>query len=144
MLYFVLNMFRMLVHSSSGAWDCVWVYCSGSMCVGVTVWFGWGGVVSLCRLRHCLSLDTTSPQPNHTVTPTHIEPEQYTHTQSQAPEDECTSIRNMLSKNKASDISWSIFIQLGYWIYTDFTQNKLSCPLPFDHLAELIWVPESV
>ena len=31
---------------------CVWVYCSGSMCVGVTVWFGWGDVVSLCRLRH--------------------------------------------------------------------------------------------
>jgi len=30
--------------------------------------------------------------------PTHIEPEQYTNTQSQAPEDECTSIRNMLSK----------------------------------------------
>ena len=27
-------------------------YCSGSMCVGVTVWFGWGGVVSLCRLKH--------------------------------------------------------------------------------------------
>jgi len=24
----------------------------GSMCVGVTVWFGWGGVVSLCRLKH--------------------------------------------------------------------------------------------
>ena len=57
-------------------------------------------MVSLCRLRHCLSLhnDTTPPQPNHTVTPTHIEPEQYTHTQSQAPKDECTSIRNMLSK----------------------------------------------
>ena len=29
------------------------LYCSGSMCVGVTVWFGWGGVVSLCRLKHC-------------------------------------------------------------------------------------------
>ena len=26
------------------------LYCSGSMCVGVAVWFGWGGVVSLCRL----------------------------------------------------------------------------------------------
>ena len=26
--------------------------CSGSMCVGVTVWFGLGGVVSLCRLKH--------------------------------------------------------------------------------------------
>ena len=49
------------VSTSSGACDCVWVYRSGSMCVGVTLWFGWGGVVSLCRLRHCLSLhkDTT-------------------------------------------------------------------------------------
>ena len=27
------------------------LYCSGSICVGVTVWFGWGGVVSLCRLK---------------------------------------------------------------------------------------------
>jgi len=27
------------------------LYCSGSMFVGVTVWFGWGGVVSLCRLK---------------------------------------------------------------------------------------------
>jgi len=42
----------MLVHSSSGVCDCVWVYSSGSMCVGVTVWFGWGDTVSLCRLRH--------------------------------------------------------------------------------------------
>ena len=27
------------------------VYRSGSMCVGVTVWFDWGGVASLCRLK---------------------------------------------------------------------------------------------
>jgi len=47
-----------------------------------------------------LPKDTTSLQPNHTVTPTQIEPEQFTHTQSQAPEDECTSIRNMLSSKK--------------------------------------------
>jgi len=33
------------------------LYCFGSMCFGV--------------------VDTTPPQPNHTVTPTHIEPEQY-------------------------------------------------------------------
>jgi hypothetical protein len=54
------------------------LYCFGSMCVGVTVWFGWGGVVSLCRLKHCFILyrDTTPSQPNHTLTPTHIEPEQ--------------------------------------------------------------------
>ena len=35
--------------------------------------------LSLCRMKHSFSLhkDTTPPQPNHTVTPTHIEPEQY-------------------------------------------------------------------
>jgi hypothetical protein len=55
------------------------LYFFGSMCDGVTVWFGWGGVLSLCRLKLCFSLhkDTTPPQPNHTVTPTHIEPEKY-------------------------------------------------------------------
>ena len=26
------------------------------MCVGVTVWFGWGGVVSLCRLKYCIRI----------------------------------------------------------------------------------------
>jgi len=25
-------------------------------CVGVTVWFGWGGVVSVCRLKHYWSV----------------------------------------------------------------------------------------
>jgi len=43
-LYLMLNMFRMLIRPSSGACDlCVelfhWLYCSGSMCVGVTLWF---------------------------------------------------------------------------------------------------------
>jgi len=54
--YLLLNMFRMLIHPSSGACDLFGelfhgLYCSGSMCVGVTVWFGWGGVVSGCRLQ---------------------------------------------------------------------------------------------
>ena len=68
-----------------------------------------------------LHKDTTPPQPNHTVTPTHIEPEQYntwnnSTNKSQAPKDGCTNIRNMLSisneikKQVAS--CWSIFIQL--------------------------------
>jgi len=63
----------MLIHPSSGACDLfvelfLGLHCSGSMCVGVTLWFGWGGVqASAC----------TPPQPNHNVTPTHIEPEQY-------------------------------------------------------------------
>ena len=64
-LYLMLNMFRMLIHPSSGTCDLFvelfhGLYCSGSMCVGVT-----------------LHTDTTPPQPNHNVTPTHIEPEQY-------------------------------------------------------------------
>jgi hypothetical protein len=49
--YLLLNMFRMLIHPFSGACDLFvelfhGLYCSGSMDVGVTVWFGWGGVVS--------------------------------------------------------------------------------------------------
>ena len=49
-------MFRMLKHPSSEACDLFvelfhGFYCSGSMCVGVTLWFGWGGVVSGCRLQ---------------------------------------------------------------------------------------------
>jgi len=76
--YLMLNMFRILIHPSSGACDLFvelfhGLYCSGSVHVGVTLWFGWGGVVSLRSLH----TDTTPPQPNHNVTPTHIEPEQY-------------------------------------------------------------------
>jgi len=60
-LYLMLNMFRMLIHPSSGACDLFvelfrGLYCSASMCVSVTLWFGCGcgGVVSICRLRHSL------------------------------------------------------------------------------------------
>jgi len=69
--YLMLNMFRMLIHPSSGACDLFdelfhGLYCSGSMCVGVTLWFGWGGVASVCRLKQFFSLhpDTTPPQRN--------------------------------------------------------------------------------
>jgi len=47
----------MLIHPSSGACDlCAelfhGLYCSGLMCVGVTLWYGCGGVVSVSRLKH--------------------------------------------------------------------------------------------
>ena len=50
--HLMLNMFRKLIHPSSGACDLFvelfhGLYCSGAMCVGVTLWFGWGGVVSV-------------------------------------------------------------------------------------------------
>ena len=100
------------------------LYSSGSMCVGVTVWFGWGGVVSLCRLKH---YDTTPSQPNHTVTPTHIEPEQYnTWNKSTISRnllkmdvltfDTCWAVNSEIIKQVTS--SSSIFIQLptnGFW-----------------------------
>jgi len=43
--YLMLNVFRMLIHPSSGACDLFvelfhGLCCSGSMCVGVTLWFG--------------------------------------------------------------------------------------------------------
>ena len=74
-----INMFRMLVHPSSGACDLLWIYfmsyfielfhglyCSGTMCVGVTVLFGWGGVVSLCRLKQCYGY-TTPAKPHRNI-----------------------------------------------------------------------------
>ena len=53
----MLNMFRMLLHPSSGACDLFvelfhGLCCSGLMRVGVTLWFGWVGVVPGCRLKH--------------------------------------------------------------------------------------------
>jgi len=61
--YLMLNMFRVLIHPFSGACDLFvelfhGLYCSCSMCVGVTLWFGWGGVVSLCRLKQCFMMTT--------------------------------------------------------------------------------------
>ena len=97
--YLMLNMFRMLVHPSSGACDLFvelfhGLDCSGTMCVGVTLWCGIRTQSSACiRIPH------------HNVTPTHIVPEQYnplnnSTNKSQAPEDGCTNIRNMLSIKK--------------------------------------------
>jgi len=96
---FALNMFRTLIHPSSGAcdfslvsphWSCVLV----SMCVGVGL--GW---YPCSRLKPATLIP---PQPSYTETPTHIETR--THDQcgdktekSQAPDDGCINVRNMLS-----------------------------------------------
>ena len=69
--YLMLNMFRMLIHPSSGACDLFvelfnGLHCSVSMCVGVTLWFGCGGVVSVCRLKQYFSLHTDTTPHQHT------------------------------------------------------------------------------
>jgi len=66
-------MFRMLIYPSSGACDLFYdlfngLYCSGSMCVDVTVWFGWGGVAAL--LQPAYGYHTTPAKP-HRNTNTH-------------------------------------------------------------------------
>jgi len=80
--YLLLNMFRMLIHPSSGACDLfvelfhgciVLVRCVLVLRCGLAR-VVWCGVVSVCRLTQA-----TPPQPNYNVTPTHIEPEQYNH-----------------------------------------------------------------
>jgi len=55
--YLMLNRFRVLIHPSSGACDLFvelfhGLYCSGPMCVGVTLQCGYGGVVSVRRLNN--------------------------------------------------------------------------------------------
>ena len=67
-IYLMLNMFRMLIQPSSGDCDLFvelfhGLYCSGSMCVGVMLWFGCGGVVSVCRLQPAYGYHTTLAKP---------------------------------------------------------------------------------
>jgi len=95
----MLNMFRTLIHPSSEAcdffiasphWSCVLV----SMCVGVSVWLGWGGICVGVVLQPATQIP---PQPSHTEIPTHIETR--THDQcgdtiekSQASDDGCINV----------------------------------------------------
>ena len=109
----MLNMFRMLIHPSSGACDLLWIY---FMCCIALV-----RCVLVLR-KHCFSLhkDTTPPQPNHTVTPTHIEPEQHNPWKTQQisrkllrmdvlTSETCWALNNEIIKQVTS--SGSIFIQ---------------------------------
>jgi len=109
MFYFtssMLNMFRTWIHPSSGAcdfsivsphWSCVLVL----LCAGVSVWLSWAGI----RVAGWSTLQPATqipPQPSHTETPTHIERRTYNQCgdaieKSQAPDDGCSNVRNMLS-----------------------------------------------
>jgi hypothetical protein len=77
-----------------------------------------------CRRGWSLHKDTTPPQPNHTVTPTHIEPEHYnTRNKSTISRkllkmdaltfETCWAVNGEIIKRVTS--SWSIFIQLSRW-----------------------------
>ena len=68
----LLNMFRMLLHSSSAAGDCMWVYCSVLVCTGILVRFSCSKVVSEWRwvLQPAFSYHPTPAKP-HQYTITH-------------------------------------------------------------------------
>ena len=109
--YLLLNMFRMLIHPSSGACDLFdallhGLYCSGSLYVGVTLWFGWGGVVSVCRLKH----QHTSYQNNTTHEITHQISRKLLRMDVLTSET-CWAVNNEIIKQATS--SWSLFIQLS-------------------------------
>ena len=72
-IFSMLNMLRTLIHPSSGAcefsivsphWLCVLV----SMCVGVSVWLGWGGI----RVAGSAGNTDTTPTQPHRNSNTHI------------------------------------------------------------------------
>ena len=65
------------------------LYCAGSMCVGITVWFGWGGMVSLCWLKRYRKFLKTDVLTFET----------------------CWAVNSEIIKQVTS--SWSIFIQLN-------------------------------
>ena len=98
--------------------DVCWCY--------VVVWLGWCGVRMQAEalLQPACGYHTTPHQPNHKVTSTHIEPEQYntwnnSTNKSQAPEDNvltsetCWALNNEIIKQVTS--SWCVFIQLTRW-----------------------------
>jgi len=111
----MLNMFWMLVHPSSGACDLFvalfhGVYCSGSMCVGVMVWFG---CMACIRIPHHPSQTTAKHQ--HTLyqtNTTHEITQQISHKLLRMDVlkfETCWALNNEIIKQLTS--SWSIFIQ---------------------------------
>jgi hypothetical protein len=80
--YLLHNMFRMLAHPSSGACDLLRIYfmcCIALVLCVLVLRCGSAGVEWYRYAGFSLHPDTTPPQPNHTVTPTHIEPSNTTH-----------------------------------------------------------------
>jgi len=121
----VLNMFRTLIHLSSGAcdfsivsphWSCVLV----SMCVGVLVWLGYGGI-------HVAGWSFSLL---HTHTHTHDQCGD-TIEKSQAPDDGCINVRNMLSIEEVKQNLINGDIKLvSYSLTTTMMHGQICIRLP--------------
>jgi len=81
-------------------WVSSWVV-SGSRCVGVTLQCGYGGMVSVCRLKHCFSLHTDTILRMDVLT-----------------SETCWALNKVIIKQVAS--SWSLFTQLITQLYKTY------------------------
>jgi len=75
--YLMLNMFRMLIQELATYLLSYFMGCIALVRCVLVLRYGLAGVVWYPYADFILHTDTTPPQPNHNVTPTHIEPEQY-------------------------------------------------------------------
>ena len=102
--YLLLNMFRMLIHRSSGVCDLFvelfhGLYCSSAMCVGVTLWFGWSLHPDTTSLSHkLLGMDVLTSET-------------------------CWAVNNEIIKQVTS--RWSLFIQLAYFLLHNFSEIQV-------------------
>jgi hypothetical protein len=134
--FLLLNMFRMLFHSSSGAGDCMWVYCSVSS--GIRVQVGAHGTPTCTRI----------PPYSSRIAPIH----QYTPKQSSTPTyshqllrmnviafETCWAIKNFRAVTSSSIYSTSkmmhgpINIRFTKWrsFYLITCANRLFCIYAF-------------
>jgi len=143
--YLMLKMFRMLIHPSSGAcglFDELFhgLYCSGTMCVGVTLWFGWGGVVSVCRLQPASGYHTTpaKPQRNSYQSNTTLEISHKLLRMDVLTSETCSVLNNEILKQVTC--SWSLFIQVSPWVIDVFsaTQTHCTCSVAYIHMLNEI------
>jgi len=113
--YLMLKMFRMLIHPSSGACDLFFelfhgLYCSGSVRVGVTVWSGWGGVVSGWRLQPAWNQSNTTHEITQQISRKLLRMDVLT-------SETCWALNNEIIKQVTS--SWSLFIQLVMTMFSN-------------------------
>ena len=96
--YLMLNIFRMLIHPSSGACDLFDVLFHGLYCSG---WLGLCGIrmqAEALVLQPASGYHTTPAKPQHNTNTSNQSNTTHEITnKSQAPEDGCINIRNMLS-----------------------------------------------
>ena len=129
----MLNMFWTLIYPSSGACDFSivsphWSLVLILMCVGVSV---------CSRLKPATQIP---PQPSHTETPTHIETRTCgqcgdTKEKSQAPDDGCINVQNMLS---VEEVKWNLITSdiklvsysstIDIWCWKGFVNGGMSEP----------------